>query len=56
MPEESQSDHPFPTSELALVMMLNKEKILPVEQVAIISNLIHKYLNIRSAYFYGDRD
>ncbi len=50
--EEIRKDHPFPNEELMLIMKWNKEGILPVEEIAIISNLIHKYLNLRSDVFH----
>lgn len=45
-------DHPFPNKELKLIMDLNKEDKIPKEQIEIISNLIHKYLQLRSEIFH----
>jgi len=45
-------EHPFPNEELNLIMKLNKEGKIPVEEVAILSNLIHKYLNLRADVFH----
>lgn len=47
-------DHPFPNKELNLIMDLNLSGILPVEHIAVISGLIHKYLVLRSYIFHGD--
>ena len=56
MTKDSENDHPFPNKELALIMKYNQTAQIPIEEVAIISNLIHKYCNLRAAYFYGDKD
>lgn len=50
MPNEE--DHPFPNKELMLIMKLNNEGKISVEDIAILSNLIHKYLNLRADIFY----
>lgn len=50
--QEKKEDHPFPNEELQLIMKLNQENKISVEQVAILSHLIHKYLNLRSALFH----
>jgi len=49
---EKQEDHPFPNKELELIMRLNKQQQIPIEDVAIITNLLHKYLNLRSYIFH----
>lgn len=49
---ERQEDHPFPNEELRLIMKLNEEGKIAVEDVALISNLIHKYLNLRAYVFH----
>lgn len=46
------SDHPFPNKELELMMKLNKEEILNKEDYEVISNLLHKYLNLRADVFH----
>jgi hypothetical protein len=50
--EEKIEDHPFPNEELFLIMKLNKEGKIPIEEIAVISNLIHKYLNLRADVFH----
>lgn len=50
--QEEEADHPFPNAELNLIMKLNREKLIPVEDIAMLSNLIHKYLNLRSQIFH----
>ncbi len=45
-------DHPFPNEEFMLIMDLNKSGQIPREQIHILSNLIHKYLNLREKIFY----
>lgn len=50
--KEKQVDHPFPNEELNLIMKWNREGVIPVEDVAVISNLIHKYLNLRADVFH----
>ena len=47
-----QKEHPFPNKELELIMKLNKELLIPVEDIAVISELLHKYLNLRAHVFH----
>ena len=49
---EKKSDHPFPNKELELIMKLNNEGLIPIEDIAMISQLLHKYLNLRSYVFH----
>lgn len=49
--EINEKEHPFPNQELNLIIKLNKEKLIPVEDIAIISQLLHKYLNLRTDMF-----
>lgn len=48
------SDHPFPNAELRLIEKLNKELLIPIEDIDLISQLIHKYLDLRADFFYDD--
>ena len=45
-------EHPFPNEELNLIMKLNKEEKIDIEDIAIISNLLHKYLDLRADVFH----
>jgi len=45
-------DHPFPNKELQLIMKLNKEQKIDIEDIALISQLLHKYLNLRADVFH----
>lgn len=49
---EKLEDHPFPNEELNLIMKLNQEGKIPVEDVAVISQLIAKYLDLRAYVFH----
>jgi hypothetical protein len=49
---EKIEDHPFPNAELNLIMKLNNEGLIPVEDIALISGLIHKYIKIRTQVFH----
>lgn len=49
---EKKEDHPFPNKELRLVMKWSQEGLIPIEEVSAISDLIHKYLNLRCCVFY----
>ena len=50
MPNED--EHPFPNAELLLIQKINKEMLIPVEDIALISTLLHKYLNLRADVFH----
>lgn len=50
--QPNEKEHPFPNKELMLLMKWNSEDEIPPEEIAIISNLIHKYLNLRSDVFH----
>ena len=50
--EIDQKEHPFPNKELQLIMKLNKELLIPVEDIALISQLLHKYLDLRAHVFH----
>jgi hypothetical protein len=47
-------DHPFPNEEILLVQKLHQEGKISKEDLEKISNLIHKYLNLRADVFYED--
>ena len=49
---EKKEEHPFPNKELELIMKLNIELKIPVEDIALISGLLHKYLNLRAYVFH----
>lgn len=48
----NESEHPFPNEELELVLRLNHKMLIPMEDIALIANLIHKYLNLRGEVFH----
>lgn len=50
--KEKAEDHPFPNKELQLLMKLNSQGTLPKEDFEIISELLHKYLNLRADVFH----
>lgn len=50
--KETKEDHPFPNEELNLILKLNKEQKIPIEDISKLSNLIHKYLNLRAEVFH----
>lgn len=50
--KERAEDHPFPNKELQLLMKLNSEATLSKEDFEIISELLHKYLNLRASVFH----
>ncbi len=52
MDKEKKEDHPFPNEELRLIMKLNAKYLIPVEDIALISQLLHKYLNLRAQVFH----
>lgn len=52
MKEIDPIEHPFPIKELELIMKLNNELKIPVEDIEIISQLLHKYLNLRASVFH----
>lgn len=45
-------DHPFPVKEMDLMLRLNLEEKIPFEDITIISNLLYKYLELRSHVFH----
>lgn len=47
-----QSEHPFPNKEIELMMKIHKENLLSEEHYNIISELLHKYLNLRADVFH----
>lgn len=49
-------DYPFPNAIISLLLDLNASQTLPVEKIALISDLLHKYLSLRSQHFYGDEN
>lgn len=49
---EKAEDHPFPNEELKLIMKLNEELKIDIEDIALISQLLHKYLNLRASVFH----
>jgi hypothetical protein len=49
-----QLDHPFPNEEIKLLMKIHKEDLLKKEDYEVISNLLHKYLNLRADVFHED--
>lgn len=50
--QESINDHPFPNKEIELLMKIHKENLLNEEDYRIISDLLHKYLNLRADVFH----
>lgn len=50
--EPNKEDHPFPNEEINLILNMKQEKKIPIEDIAIISNLIHKYCELRSFVFH----
>jgi hypothetical protein len=48
----NKEDHPFPNEELRLILKLNVQGKIPIEDVAVISNLIRKYLDLRAEVFH----
>jgi hypothetical protein len=46
-----EKEHPFPNEELMLILKWNKEEKIPIEEIAVMSNLIHKYCKLRSYVF-----
>lgn len=50
--KEKEKDHPFPNKELELLMKLNAKETLTKEEFEIISNLLHKYLDLRADVFH----
>jgi len=51
--EVNEKDHPFPNEEFALIMKWNQEQKKDVEDVIMVSNLLHKYLNLRAYIFHN---
>jgi hypothetical protein len=49
---EKAEDHPFPNKELELLMKLNSKGALSKEDFEVISELLHKYLNLRADVFH----
>lgn len=47
-------DHHFPNKEILLMQKLHKEDKLSEEDLETISNLLHKYLNLRADVFYDE--
>jgi hypothetical protein len=45
-------DHPFPNKELMLIQKLHNENSLSKEDFETISELLHKYLNLRADVFH----
>jgi hypothetical protein len=49
---EKIEDHHFPNKELELIMKLKNERKIDMEDIAIISKLLHKYLDLRAQVFH----
>lgn len=49
-----EEDHPFPNKELALIMKMNRDGVEPIEDIAVFSHLIGKYLDLRNSIFRKD--
>ena len=47
-----EKEHPFPNEELNLIIRLNQQENISVEDISIIPNLLHKYLNLRADVFH----
>lgn len=47
-----EKEHPFPNEELILLQKLNKEEKISKEDLEKLSNLLHKYLNLRADVFH----
>lgn len=47
-----ESEHPFPNKELMLLQKIHKEELLSKEDFEVISELLHKYLNLRADVFH----
>ncbi len=47
-----ESIHPFPNKEIQLISKLNKESLISIEDIALISDLLHKYLDLRADVFH----
>jgi len=47
-------EHPFPAKEINLLMKLNRDQLIPIEDISLISGLIDKYLKLRSEVFYDE--
>lgn len=54
MPKQfiDEKEHPFPNKEILLMQKLHKEESLSKEDFEIISELLHKYLNLRADVFH----
>jgi hypothetical protein len=50
----AQLDHPFPNKELILLQKIHKEGSLSKEDFEVISELLHKYLNLRADVFHDE--
>ena len=48
----NESEHPFPNKELMLLQKIHKEESLSKEDFEVISELLHKYLNLRADVFH----
>lgn len=47
-------EHPFPNKEILLMQKLHKEESLSKEDFETISELLHKYLNLRADVFHDE--
>lgn len=56
MPKQhiDEKEHPFPNEELWLIQKLQKEEKINEEDIEKLSNLLHKYLNLRADVFYDN--
>jgi len=50
--KERAEDHPFPNVELNLIMNLGNKRTITKEELEIISNLLRKYLGLRTSFFH----
>ena len=54
MKEINEKHHPFPLDEIQLVARITDENTLPNYDILLITQLLHKYLNLRASVFHGD--
>lgn len=48
-------EHPFPHKELEFIRKLNIDKTVPFEDISVLLDLVHKYLDLRAELFYEFR-
>lgn len=50
--EDFKGNHPFPNKEIVLIEKLNREKNLDAMEIETLSQLLQKYLELRSQIFH----